>query len=249
MSYFPMKTPKNALLVELYDLAITPGSNKYFGKVVTKRFLKEDDLVNIAVMRRTELNATTLRAAIEILQEVAMEELLNGASVNFGPGVFKLAVNGAFTSEKPEWNKEEHKLVLQVTPTTQLSRLMEDVEVNVRGVAQVKTCINTVRELPDGIINEAVTRGNAVELQGIKLKIAGDNPANGITLTNIASGEITVIPSERMVENLPKKIIFILPESLEPEDYQLELTTQYSNGSTLTKQPRSYRFNTILKVN
>ncbi len=72
-----MKTPKNALLVELYDLAITPGSNKYFGKVVTKRFLKEDDLVNIAVKRRTELNATTLRAAIEILQEVAMEELLN----------------------------------------------------------------------------------------------------------------------------------------------------------------------------
>lgn len=243
-----MKTPKNALLVELYDLAITPGSNKYFGKVVTKRFLKEDDLVNIAVKRRTELNATTLRAAIEILQEVAMEELLNGASVNFGPGVFKLAVNGAFMSEKPEWNKEEHKLVLQVTPTTRLSRLMEDVEVNVRGVAQVTTCINTVRELPNGIINEAITRGNAVELKGTKLKISGDSPDNGIKLINTANGEVTSIPPERIVTNFPKNIVFILPESVEPGNYQLEITTQYSNASTNTKQSRSYRLSSIVKV-
>lgn len=95
--------PKNTLLVELYDLAITPGSNKCFGKVLSKKFLKEDDLIEIAVKRRTELNPSTLRAAIEILHEIAMEELLNGASVNFGPGIFKLAVNGAFAPEKPKW--------------------------------------------------------------------------------------------------------------------------------------------------
>jgi len=244
-----MNNPKNALIVELYDLAITPGSNKRFGKVLTKRFLKEDDLIKIAVSRRTELNTSTLRSAMDMLHEIAMEELLNGASVNFGPGIFKLAVNGAFTAEKPEWNSEEHKIVLQVTPTTQLYQMMEKVEVKVRGMASVSTCINTVRELPNGKINESLTRGNAVELMGVKLKIAGDNPANGITLTNTASGKITAIPAGRVVENLPKNIIFILPETMEPGDYQLELTTQYSNGSTLTKQPRSYRFNTILKVN
>lgn len=244
-----MNNPKNTLLVELYDLAITPGSNKCFGKVLTKKFLKEDDLIEIAVKRRTELNPSTLRAAIEILHEIAMEELLNGASVNFGPWIFKLSVNGAFAPEKPEWNSEEHKVVLQVTPTTKLYREMEKVEVKVRGMAPVSTCINTVRELPNGKINESITRGNAVELKGVKLKIAGDNPANGIRLTNTASGETTVIPAGRMVENLPKNIIFILPETMESGDYQLELTTQYSNGSTLTKQRRSYRFNTIVKVN
>jgi hypothetical protein len=244
-----MNNPKNALLVELYDLAITPGSNKRFGKVLTKKFLKEDDLVEIAVKRRTELNPSTLRAAMDMLHEIAMDELLNGASVNFGPGIFKLAVNGAFSAENPEWNSEEHKIVLQVTPTTKLYQMIEKVEVKVRGMAPVSTCINTVRELPNGKINESITRGNAVELQGVKLKIAGDDPANGITLTNIISGEITVIPTASLVANLPKKIIFILPISMEPGDYQLALTTQFSNGSTLTKQPRSYRFNTILKVN
>lgn len=244
-----MNNPKNTLLVELYDLAITPGSNKRFGKVLTKKFLKEDDLIAIAVSRRTELNPSTLRAAIDILHEIALEKLLNGASVNFGPGVFKLAVNGAFTTKEPEWNGEEHKVVLQMTPTTQLYQMMEKVEVKVRGMAPVSTCIKTVRELPNGKINESITRGNAVELQGVKLKIAGDDPANGITLTNIVSGEITVIPTANLVANLPKKIIFILPISMKPGDYQLTLTTQFSNGSTLTKQPRSYRFNTILKVN
>ena len=244
-----MNNPKNALLVELYDLAITPGSNKRFGKVLTKRFLKEDDLIAIAVSRRTELNPSTLRAAMNMLHEIAMEELLNGASVNFGPGIFKLAVNGAFTTEESEWNSEEHKVVLQVTPTTQLYQMMEKVEVKVRGMAPVSTCINTVRELPNGKINASITRGNAVELQGVKLKIAGDNPANGITLTNIVSGETTVIPAASLVANFPKNIIFILPISMEPGDYQLALTTQFSNGSTLTKQPRISQFNTILKVN
>jgi hypothetical protein len=97
-------------------------------------------------------------------------------------------------------------------------------------------------------INESLTRGNAVELKGVKLKIAGDNPANGITLTNTANGEITRIPTERLIANFPKNIIFILPESLQAGDYQLELTTQYSNASTLTKQPRNYQLKTLLKV-
>ncbi len=243
-----MNDPKSSLLVELYDLAITPGSNKCFGKVLTKRFLKEDDLIKIAVSRRTELNPSTLRAAIDILQEIAMEELLNGASVNFGPGIFKLAVNGAFAPENPEWNDEEHKIVLQVTPITKLSRKMKNIEVKVRGMAPIKNCINTVRDIATGKINECLTRGRAVELKGTKLKIAGDNTANGIKLTNTSNGKITLIPTGLMAENFPKNIIFIVPATLEPGDYQMELTTQYSNGSTLTKQPRCYQFQTILKV-
>lgn len=244
-----MNNPKNALIVELYDLAITPGCNKRFGKVLTKKFLKEDDLIAIAVSRRTELNPSTLRAAIDILHEIALEELLNGASVNFGPGVFKLAVNGTFSSDKTEWDCNEHKIILQVSPTTRLYREMENIEVKVRGMAPVKTTINTVKDLATGKINNCLTRGNAVELKGVKLKIAGDSKANGITVTNTSTGTITNLTAGHLVANFPKNIIFILPESMEVGEYQLELTTQYSNGSTLTKQPRTYRFGIILKIN
>lgn len=244
-----MKDPKHSLIVELYDLAITPGSNKRFGRVLTQRFLNEDDLVNIAVERRTDLNPVTLKAAINILHDIAEEELLNGASVNFGPGVFKLAVNGAFTSDTAEWNSDEHKIILQVSPTTRLYRQMENIEVKVRGMAPVKTTINTVRDMTTGKINDCLTRGNAVELKGVKLKIAGDSEANGITLTNTSTGTITTLPTGQLMANFPGNIIFILPLSMEEGDYQLELTTQYSNGSTLTKQPRTCRFNTLLKIN
>ncbi|MEA4935760.1 MAG: DUF4469 domain-containing protein [Paludibacter sp.] len=244
-----MKDPKHSLIVELYDLAISPGSNKRFGRVLTKRFLNEDDLVNIAVERRTDLNPVTLKAAINILHDIAEEELLNGASVNFGPGVFKLAVNGTFTSDTAEWSSDEHKIILQVSPTTRLYREMENIEVKVRGMAPVKTTINTVRDMATNKINDCLTRGNAVELKGVKLKIAGDSEANGITLTNTSTGAITTLPTGQLMANFPGNIIFILPQSMEEGDYQLELTTQYSNGSTLTKQPRTCRFNTLLRIN
>jgi hypothetical protein len=243
-----MPNLKNSILVELYDLAIAPDSKKCFGKVVTRKFLKEEDLVKIAVKRRTELNASTLKAAIDILKEIAEEEILNGASVSFGPGVFKLAVNGAFDPNQPEWNYNEHKVVLQVSPATQLYKQMDKVEVKVRGMAQVNTAINQVRDVATGKINTCITRGNALELKGTKMKIAGDNPANGITLKHIATGKPTIFRAENLAANYPKKILLVVPLALEPGDYQLEITTQFSNASTLTKEPRIYRLSYILKA-
>ena len=243
-----MNDLKNAVILELYDLAITPGSNKCFAKVVTSKYLKEDDLVRIAVQRRTELNASTLRSALEILNEVAMNELLNGASVNFGPGIFKLAVSGAFNPNLPEWNAGKHKIVLQVTPTTKLYRKMEQIEVKIRGMAPVKTSIYTVKDFATANINECLTRDNIVEIKGTKLKIAGENISNGISLIHIASGNTTLIRAEQLAHNFPRSILFMVPRDIEPGDYHLEITTQYSNAKTRTKEPRNYRFSSILKV-
>ena len=60
---------KSSVIVELYDLALTERKDDRFGRVVTAKSLSEDDLVNIAITRRTDLNATTLKSSIEILKE------------------------------------------------------------------------------------------------------------------------------------------------------------------------------------
>lgn len=243
-----MNDIKKTIILELYDLAISPGSKKCFAKVLTSKFLKEDDLIRIAMQRRTELNASTLRSALEILNEVAIDELLSGASVNFGPGIFKLAVNGAFNPNCPEWNAEDHKVVLQVTPTTKLYRSMEQVNVKIRGMAPVKTAINTVKDFATGKTSECLTRDNIVEIKGTKLKIAGENIANGISLIHITSGKTTLIRAEQLAHNFPRSILFMVPRDFETGDYYIEITTQYSNAKTLTKEPRNYRFSSILTV-
>lgn len=90
---------KNSVIVELYDLTLTPRKDDRFGRVVNTKNLNEDDLVAQAVARRTDLNANTLKASMEILKEIATEQLANGATVRFGLGYFSLVVNGVFIGD------------------------------------------------------------------------------------------------------------------------------------------------------
>ncbi|MEA4982914.1 MAG: DNA-binding domain-containing protein, partial [Paludibacter sp.] len=85
---------KNNVIVELYDLSITERKDDRFGRVVTIKSLNEDDLINIAVSERTDLNPNSLRSSMQILKEIAKKQLANGSSVAFGLGYFSLGVNG-----------------------------------------------------------------------------------------------------------------------------------------------------------
>ncbi|MDR1332212.1 MAG: hypothetical protein LBK07_08935, partial [Tannerella sp.] len=84
------------VIVELYELLITSRKDDRSGRVVTTGSLKIDDLIAIAVARRSDINAVTMKAAYEILKEVALEEVCNAKQVEFGLSHYGLKVNGVF---------------------------------------------------------------------------------------------------------------------------------------------------------
>ena len=61
-------TDNNSVIVDLYDFSITERKDDRFGRVVTTKSLTEDDLINIAVARRTDLNPVTLKASMLIMK-------------------------------------------------------------------------------------------------------------------------------------------------------------------------------------
>ena len=241
-------TGKNSLIVELYDLTITERKDDRFGRVVTTKSINEDDLINTAVSRRTDLNPATLRSSMEILKEIAIEEIANGASVSFGLGYYNVAVNGVFIGDNAKWESSKHSLSVRVTPSAQLRNAVNAATVDVRGMAGIGTIVNSVTDIASGEVNTRLTNGGAVNLTGSKIKIAGDNPANGISLTNQANNVVTVIAVNAIAINDPSKITFIVPADLAPGDYKLSITTQFSSQSTLLKDPRTSIFDYILTV-
>lgn len=80
-----MKNPSSSLVIELYDLKVSPKSKKQFGRVVTTQTLSEDDIIRRIAERGCELHPSTIKAALELYREMAEEQLLNGASVTMGP--------------------------------------------------------------------------------------------------------------------------------------------------------------------
>lgn len=241
-------TEKNSVIVELYDLSITERKDDRFGRVVTTKSLNEDDLINIAVSRRTDFNPSTLRSSMELLKDIAKEQIANGASVAFGLGYFNLAVNGVFIGDNNRWDSIKHNLSVRVTPTADLRAAVNAAVVDVRGMAEIGTVINSVTDVTTGEMNTRLTPGGGVNLTGSKIKIAGDSAANGIILTNQTTNDTTVIALNAILTNDPSKVSFIVPATLAKGDYKLSITTQYSTAAQLLKEPRTFSFDYILNV-
>jgi len=239
---------KNSMVVELYDLTLTERKDDRFGRVVTTKSLNENDLINIAVSRRTDLNPSSLRSSMEILKEIAIEEIANGASVSFGLGYYNVGVNGVFIGDNDKWDSSKHSLSVRVTPTADLRTAINTATVDVRGMAKIGTVVNSVTDVTSGEVNTRLTPGGGANIVGNKIKITGENPANGISLTNQATNEVTVIATNAIAVNDPSRITFVIPASLASGDYKLSITTQFSSQSTLLKDPRTSIFDYILTV-
>ena len=238
---------KSSVIVELYDLTLTERKDDRFGRVVTTKSLSENDLVNIAVSRRTDLNATTLKASMEILKEIAVEQIANGASVNFGLGYFNLTVSGVFIGDNSKWDATQHSLAVNATPTAELRNAVKATAVDVRGLAVSGPAINSLTDVSSGEVNTRLTPGGGVNLIGSKIKIEGDAPGVGISLVNQETEEVVTIPQTSVLVNEPSKMTFLVPATLTAGDYKLSLCPQFST-SKLLKEARSYTFEYVLNL-
>jgi hypothetical protein len=239
---------KNTVTVELYDLTLNGQSGKRFGRVVPTRTLNEDDLINIAVNRRTDLHAETLRASFDLLKNIAMEEIANGSHVEFGLGHFGLIVKGAFTGDRPEWNPAANSLRIKLSLNKQLNAAIDTAKINIRGMANAGAIVNSLTDKISGEINTRLTPSGGIILSGSKIKVTGNNPANGIRFINQATQAIYTIPKELLIANGPTNVSLIVPPDLPPGNYKLELTTQYTTSPKPLKEPRTYLLNSILAV-
>lgn len=243
-----METPNGSVVVELYDLAVTPRKDDRFGRVVTKKSVTEDDLINIAVSRRTDLNANTLRACLNILKDVAMEEVINGSSVRFGLSYYQLGVEGVFIGDNARWDNNQHSLFINANPVADFRQRLKTITVNVRGMASSGTFVNSVTDVTTQQVNSRLTPGGGVNVTGNRIRIAGDIPGIGISLINQVTQEVIPVPMSALLANEPSKLSFVVPATLPVGDYKLSIITQFSNSNTLLKEARTSVFDSVLSV-
>jgi hypothetical protein len=239
---------KSRVTVELYDLTITERKDDRFGRVVTNNSLGIIDLVKKAVAHRTDLNPTTLQASFDILKEEALDSISSGASVNFGLAYFSIGVNGIFIGDNAKWDSSINSLSVRATPTAELREAVKTAPVDVRGMAEVGTVINSLTDVSSGEVNSRLTPGGGVNLVGSKIKIAGDKEGVGISLINQTTKEATLIPVKSILTNDPSKVTFIVPATLTTGDYKISISTQFSTTNVLLNDPRTFIFDYLLNV-
>jgi hypothetical protein len=242
-----MATVLHTIKAWLYKNLLTSDPDDYLIRVNSERTLNVRNICESAVSRGgADISAPAMEHAANLFLKEIGYQLCDGFSVNTGWFTAGPQVRGVANSPKEQYNKEKHTLLFEFHQGATLRKELENVTVEILGVANVDAVITQVTDAKTGSINDLLTPNRNLRIAGYKLKIAGDNAANGVWFVNRATGERIGMDPSDVVINKPSELIVVIPP-LAKGTYLLEVTTQYAISSLL-KEPRTATFDKTLTV-
>ena len=225
---------------------LTPDPNDYVAVPVTVGSIQIGGIVDELENEGMELKRETVIDVVNRFNRKAAEMLVSGYNVNTGLVYMRPIIKGVFYGKT--WNPETNSLVASITPGMDLRAAIGDTDVEILGEQSNPLEILSLTDTFTGKTDGTLTKGRNAELKGSYLKIAGEDPSCGVAFTNTATAEITRLDMADIVINEPSRLLIFVPASLVAGEYELALTTQFSTGSTLLKQPRSTTFGTPVVI-
>ena len=232
--------------VNLYENYLTDNPNDYSAKVISERTLNVKEISKTAVGRG---GAPSTAEAMEhnvmlFLKEMAYQ-LMDGYSVNTGYFTANAQVRGVFDSRSETFDPAKHSILFRFNQGDILRKEIPNVKVQVMGVGESGIVVSHVVDTKTGSVNDLLTPGGTVKIKGGKLKIAGENPQEGVSFEDEAGNAVRVDERDIVVNN-PSELIVQIPP-LAAGRYQLVICTQFS-GATRLKEPRMLVYEKILSV-
>jgi hypothetical protein len=170
----------------------------------------------------------------------AAYQLCDGYSVNTGYYSLHPRVGGTFDAIREGIDEKKHPVTFSFRTRNPLRELAQRIEIFVEGVADVQGYIDEVLDVTTGAVNETLTPGGMVVITGSRIKVVGDKPGIGIALNGSRAGGTPYNQqfSDKYAENDPSKVIAVLPPTIPEGQFAIKITTQYTQGGTLLKEPR-----------
>ena len=233
----------------LYDNVLTENQNDFAARVSAERTLSVRDICESAVARGgADINAAAMEHAVELFHKEMGYRLCDGFSVNTGWYAASMHVKGVFTSPAEPFDPHKHTVLAEFHQGAELRKELAAVTVSILGKAESTFFIAQVTDMRTGSVNDLLTPGRNAKIAGSKLKIAGERPECGVYFVSAADPTIRVkVDAADIVENEKSTLLVIIP-TLAAGSYQLEVTTQYSGGNALLKEPRTTTFDSLLTV-
>jgi hypothetical protein len=228
---------------------LTSNPDEYIIRPVSDRTLGIREICETAVTRgEADISASAMEHSVFLFLKEMEYQLYDGFSINTGWFTAKPQVRGVADTPKAQYDKEKHTLLFEFHQGAILRRGLEKVEVEILGVAEAGTIIAQLTDVKTSSINDLLTPNRNLKITGSKIKITGDDAANGVYFVNMDTAERTKVDDSDIVLNNPSELIVVIPD-LKAGTYQVEVTTQYGgNSKTILKEPRTAIFDRELTV-
>ena len=232
----------------LYDNVLTTDNpNDFIARVSSERSLGVKQICETASSRGgADVSAAAMEHAVELFLKEMSYQLCDGYAVNTGYFTTTAQIRGVFDSAAETFNAEKHNLFFQFIQGEKLRTEIPAIKVDILGTANSSALILQVTDVKTGSVNELLTPGRNLKIQGTKIKVVGDNPSIGVFFVNTSTNARTKVDASDMVVNNPSELIVLIP-TLPAGSYKLEVVTQYM-GTGLLKEPRTAELDRVLTV-
>ena len=232
----------------LYDNVLTENPNDFILRILSESSLNISDVSQSAVRRGgADISEAAMTHAVELWLKEMGYRLCDGFSVNTGWFTASATVKGVFDSPNEKFNPARHTVLFDFHQGTLLRKELHGAEVQILGVAGTSLAIAQVTDVKTGTVNDLLTPNRNLRIAGSKIRIAGENPANGVCFVNHGTSERTKVDPSDIVNNNPSELIIVIP-GLAAGAYRVEVTTQYTTGGNLLKEPKTALSDRILTV-
>lgn len=233
----------------LYDNLLTKDNpNDFIARTVSERSLNVKQICESAANRGgADVSAAAMEHATSLFLKEMAYQLCDGYSINTGYFTASTQIRGVFDSAMETFDSEKHSILFRFNQGEKLRAEIPNIEVNIIGVADASSAILQVTDVKSGTVNDIITPGKNLKISGTKIKIFGDDPANGIYFIETSTEARTLVEADDIVTNNPSELIIVIP-ALAAGSYTLELVTQYTGGATQLKEPRTAEFDKQLTV-
>ena len=232
----------------LYDNVLTKDNpNDYIARTVSERSLNVKQICEAAVNRGgSDVSAASMQHATELFLKEMGYQLCDGYSVNTGYFTASTLIRGVFDSPSETFNSDKHTILFQFNQGEKLRAEIPSIEVSILGIADASSAILQVTDVKSGSVNDLLTPGRNLRISGNKIKIAGEDAANGVFFVDTATQARMAVDASDIVTNNPSEVIIVIP-ALASGNYTMEIVTQYMGSGTL-KEPRTAEFDKTLTV-
>ncbi len=233
----------------MYDNVLTENPNDFIARVISERSLNIKEICESAATRGgADISAPAMEHGVNLFLKEMAYNLCDGYSINTGWFTATPLIRGVFDSPTESFNRDKHTVLFEFAQGSLMRKELENVKVNILGVADASLSIAQVIDVKSGSVNDLITPNRNLKISGYKLKIVGESSENGVYLVNQSSMERIRVDDSEIVTNNPSELIIVVPE-LNPGTYKLEVATQFSgNTKIFLKELRITVFDKILTV-
>ena len=224
---------------------LTPDPNDFFAVPENVRVFIFEEILKRINLRYTGLTPTQLYAAAKELFEEICLIVENGDAVitpivNIYPGM-----TGVYNGATDSFDPKRHRCRANLTAGTQLNAAVRKIKTEKIIVPDPVPYILEVKDITGSSVDEALTPGGVIQLRGCRLKLAPEQPDNGIYLTG-ENGAVTKLAI--LVENKPARLMAMIPADLPQGIYTLEVKTSLSATNKVLKTLKTTTFSKHLTV-